>query len=189
VNLLDRIRASVRGTYQPGPRTAPDTDPATTGGPVNHIENLRFTPARPNYDRDPAYRQARTDEAARLSGGAPVTISRDTANYLENLLIRILAVDEEVLPRIGYGYEDLTVAGCRLALSDAIAAADEETRQDGPPAPDDPADSVDETLALSDGVVEGRRQAAADIRGQAVKYAGAQYRNFEMCARIAERRK
>lgn len=77
-----------------------------------------------NVDRstDPQVRALIADEAARLSVGPDVVLPREVANYVENLIIRIF--DCDALHAIGHSYDDLTVAGARKAISDAIAKAD-----------------------------------------------------------------
>lgn len=111
--LINRLRAWIN---TPAPDDAGTVETALRA-PSDHTDAS-------NVDRskDPQVRARIADEADRLSHGHDVVLPRGVANYAENLIIRIF--DRDALREIGYGYDDLTVAGCRKAISDAISQAD-----------------------------------------------------------------
>jgi hypothetical protein len=95
---------------------------ATAGGYANTGVDRRPAPAAPHYDRSPQFAADRRREAERLSVGPPVTMARQVANYVENLLVDLQANDLQLPER--FRGDELRIAGCRQAVSDAIEATD-----------------------------------------------------------------
>jgi hypothetical protein len=72
---------------------------ATAGGYANTGVDRRPAPAAPHYDRSPQFAADRRREAERLSVGPPVTMARQVANYVENLLVDLQANDLQLPER------------------------------------------------------------------------------------------
>lgn len=126
LSLAATIATAARNRGQQHKRTGDAT--ATDGGYANTGVTHRPAPARPNYDRSPAFRDARARVAAELAqGGRTVLLPREVANYAENILIKLGTCDAgmNALTAMGWDVDALRIAGCRQAISDAIEAADQ----------------------------------------------------------------
>ncbi len=95
---------------------------------------VRIEPAGINYDRSPIFadERHRVARSYEIPGGYDVTLPRQAANDLENLLIRIAARDlaEGVWWPVHGRDAGIHLAGLRQLLSDRIAQADRQRGED-----------------------------------------------------------